>query len=193
MFYGYYTDEEINDRLSRVFRLRETDVNGAVLTEYSYNGTNRLVTADYQVPDVKLDLYQGTPGTYAGYNRFGRTIRQEWDKYNSGAGVRDRFDYTLDLAGNRLSRDIPSSLYGTDNLDQAYTYDGLQRLKGFDEGTLSGSSISGTPAQEEDWTLDQLGNWPGFVQKAAGSTTLNQTRYHNAVNEIAEPTPSLAE
>ncbi len=33
--------------------------------------------------------------------------------------------------------------------------------------------------------FDQLGNWPGFVVKAAGTTTLDQTRYHNAVNEIA--------
>ena len=33
--------------------------------------------------------------------------------------------------------------------------------------------------------LDQFGNWPGFVVKAAGTTTLDQTRFHNAINEIA--------
>ena len=87
-------------------------------------------------------------------------------------------------AGNRLTRDIPSSLYSTNDRDQAYTYDGLLRLKTFKEGTLSGTSISGTPTHEQDFTLDQLGNWPGLVVKAAGTTTLDQTRYHNAANEI---------
>lgn len=66
--------------------------------------------------------------------------------------------------------------------DQSYLYDGLLRLK----TTLSAGSILGTPARQEDWTLDQLGNWPGFVQKANGSTTLNQARTYNAANEVTE-------
>ena len=120
---------------------------------------------------------------YNGFDRFGREVIKQWRQYTLNH-FRDRFDYKFDYAGNRLSRDVPSFLNTNDDTDQAFAYDGLQRLKAFDEGTQSGSSISGTPAREEDWTLDQLGNWPGFVQKAAGSTTLDQTRYHNAVNEI---------
>jgi len=46
------------------------------------------------------------------------------------------------------------------------------------------STISGTPTKEKDWTLDALGNWPGYVTKTAGSTDLDQTRTNNAVNEI---------
>ncbi len=83
-----------------------------------------------------------------------------------------------------LSRTIPSSLYGTDDRDQVYAYDGLLRLATFDEGTESGGSISGTPVREEDWTLDALGNWTAFVQKAAGTTTLDQSRSHNDANEV---------
>jgi hypothetical protein len=63
--------------------------------------------------------------------------------------------------------------------DEFYTYDGLHRLKTFQRGDLTGSpysGIAGTPAKEQDFTLDQLGNWPGLVEKAAGTTTLNQTR-----------------
>jgi len=47
-------------------------------------------------------------------------------------------------------------------------------------------AITGTPAREEDWTLDALGNWAEFVQMTAGSTTLDQDRTHNLANEITE-------
>jgi RHS repeat-associated protein len=111
--------------------------------------------------------------------------------------VRDQFDYTYDAAGNRLSRDIPSSLYATNNRDQVYTYDSLHRLATYDEGTKSGTSISGTPTKEQDWTLDQLGNWTVWTNKSGGSTTLAQFRTHNSVNEIDNDnndanTPSVA-
>jgi hypothetical protein len=33
---------------------------------------------------------------------------------------------------------------------------------------LVGTSISGTPKIEEDWTLDALGNWTAYVQKTNG-------------------------
>jgi hypothetical protein len=46
------------------------------------------------------------------------------------------------------------------------------------------TGIDGTPANEEDWTLEALGNWSAYVRKTGGSTTLNQTRLHNKVNEI---------
>jgi RHS repeat-associated protein len=41
-------------------------------------------------------------------------------------------------------------------------------------------------ALEQDWTLDQLGNWFGFNEDSDGNGTNNlvQTRYHNSVNEI---------
>ena len=37
---------------------------------------------------------------------------------------------------------------------------------------------------EQDWTLDGLGNWTDFIEKANGTTTLDQDRVHNSVNEI---------
>ena len=47
-------------------------------------------------------------------------------------------------------------------------------------------AISGTSAKEEDWTLDALGNWTGYVQKTNGSTDLNQARTFNAANETTQ-------
>ena len=46
----------------------------------------------------------------------------------------------------------------------------------------------GTPAKEEDWTLDPLGNWSNFVQKTSGTTDLDQSRTVNRVNEISDIT-----
>ena len=66
-------------------------------------------------------------------------------------------------------------------------HDGLYRLKTYDGGTLSGGSISGTPKREQDFTLDQLGNWSTFKERDTdtGSTwDLDQDRAHNDVNEI---------
>lgn len=54
-------------------------------------------------------------------------------------------------------------------------------------GTLTGTpptGISGTPAKEEDWTLDPTGNWSEYIQKTSGTTDLDQTRTANKVNEI---------
>ena len=61
-------------------------------------------------------------------DRFGRTKDQYWDGYNSTADV-DRFKYAYDYTGNRKYRDIDSAIYSTNDKDQAYTYDGLHRLK----------------------------------------------------------------
>ncbi len=158
---------------------------GTGLAVYDYNGAgSRLALATYPQPSFGLNYFQGTSGTYAGLDRFGRVVDQYWKGTGSTADV-DRIHYAYDYAGNRTYRDIDSAIYATNNLDQAYTYDGLHRLLTSQVGTLSGTTISGTPASEEDWTLDALGNWPAYVQKASGTTTLNQTRTASAANEIS--------
>jgi hypothetical protein len=128
------------NRLSRVAEIRDTSSGGTRWLLYDYSGTGCLAIADYWQVSWKLDYFQGTAGTYAGYDRFGRVKDQFWDGYNSTGDV-DRFAYTYDYAGNRLARDIDSAIYSTNNRDQTYAYDGLHRLKDFKEGTLSGGSI----------------------------------------------------
>jgi RHS repeat-associated protein len=174
-------------KLSKVRRIRETNSSGTILAEYSYSGEGRLAISDLQEPDVKLDYFQGTSGTYAGFDRFGRTKDLYWKGYGSTADV-DRFKYSYDYAGNRTSTDIDSAIYAGNNKDEVYTYDSAHRLKNFDEGTLSGASITGTPVQEQDWSLDALGNWSNYVKKASGTTSLNQNRTVNPTNEITNIT-----
>ena len=158
---------------------------GTGLALYDYNGAgNRLVVATYPQPSLKLDHFEGTPGIYAGFDRFGRTVDQYWAGFGGTSDV-DRIHYAYDSAGNRLYRQIDPAIYATDNMDQAYTYDGLYRLATSQQGTLSGTTISGTPTTEEDWTLDGLGNWSNYVTKASGTVNLNQGRTASPANEIS--------
>ena len=73
------------------------------------------------------------------------------------------------------------------------TGSGLDPCTGFDRGQLNGTytGISGTPSREEDWTLDALGNCDGYVQKAAGTTSLDQARTVNKANEITGITETV--
>ncbi|MFO0911688.1 MAG: RHS repeat-associated core domain-containing protein [Pirellulales bacterium] len=178
----YYTST-IADRLNRIEAITETFSTGTSkdIASYAYNGTGRLVSVSYAQPAFKLLRDEGSDGTYEHLDQFGRVKVQHW-KANGGSTV-DRVEYTYDYASNRTLRDIPSSLYGTNNLDQTYGYDGLNRLKNFDQGVYTTSIAS--PTQEQDWTLDMLGNWSNLLEKTSGSTTLNQNRTHNNANEIA--------
>jgi hypothetical protein len=64
--------------------------------------------------------------------------------------------------------------------DEFYTYDGLHRLETMKRGTLTGgppyTGIADTPKKEEDWTLEALGNWAGYVRNS-GDRILNSTKY----------------
>jgi len=76
------------------------------------------------VPDVKLDYYQQEETDekdYDGLDRFGRIKDEYWDGYGNTADV-DRFGYTHDAVGNRLTRDIDSAIYQTNDKDELYTY-----------------------------------------------------------------------
>jgi YD repeat-containing protein len=160
---------------------------GTILSDYSYTGGGRPAIVDLPEPKVKLDYFQGTSGTYAGWDRFGRTRQQYWSGYGGTANV-DRVYYDYDYAGNRLYSDIDNAIYTGDDRDQAYSYDSGHRLQDYQQGTLSGGTISGTPVQEQQWGLDALGNWSNFVKKSGGMTDLDQFRTVNDVNEIVDIT-----
>jgi len=68
-------------------------------------------------PDVRLDYYGGTSGTYAGFDAFGRVVQQLWRDYGANAD-RDKFEYDYDRAGNRLYREHAVATAK----DEHYTY-----------------------------------------------------------------------
>ena len=45
-------------------------------------------------------------------------------------------------------------------MDELYGYDTLHRLTGFERGDLNANkdAVSDTPAREQDWTLEVIGN-----------------------------------
>ena len=122
---------------------------------------------------------------YTGLDRFGRVIDQRWIKDSSGADL-ERVEYGFDRASNRVWRDNPVADALSAKQDEYYTYDGLNQLLTLQRGTLNSgkTGISGTPAWEEDFTIDPTGNWDNYVNQVNGTTTLNQPRTHNAVNEV---------
>ncbi len=171
--------------LSNVREIWDGSPSGTGLAVYDYNGAvSRMAIATYPQPSLKLDHFEGTSGTYAALDRFGRIVDQYWSGFGGTADV-DRTHYAYDYASRRVYRQIDPAIYPTENMDQAYTYDGLNRLLTSQVGTLTGTTISGTPASEEDWTMDGLGNWPTYVQKAGGTATLNQTRTASPANEVS--------
>ncbi len=70
-----------------------------------------------------------------------------------------------------------------DTRDQLFTYDGLHRLTAMEQGTDSSGSIT-SKNFEQDFTLDQLGNWENLTETDGTTTTLDQDRTHNGVNEL---------
>jgi len=122
---------------------------------------------------------------YTGLDRFGRVIDQRWIKDSSGADL-ERVEYGFDRASNRVWRDNTVADALSANQDEFYTYDGLNQLLTLQRGTLNSgkTGITGTPTWEEDFTFDPTGNWNNYVNQVSGTTTLNQPRTHNAVNEV---------
>ena len=188
-YLDYGAADGYNDRLGRVYRLRDTGSSGTILSAYSHNGTGRLVYLDYPGPNIQLDYYQGTAGTYAGFDRFGAIYDQYWKAYTSR--VATQVKYRHDYAGNRISReDLHADLSSVGKQDELYTYDDLHRLTNAERGDLDGTYTSISNRQfEQDWGLDAEGNWAGFKERDTdvSSWDVDQTRVHNDVNEIDNP------
>jgi len=91
--------------------------------------------------------------------------------------------YGYDSASNRTWRENTLTHGTTPALDEYYTYDGLNRLKDVDRGTLAGTHPNYTaptsPTFQQDWGLSATGNWATFNNNGT-----NQTRTHNLVNEV---------
>ncbi|NQT15554.1 MAG: RHS repeat-associated core domain-containing protein, partial [Planctomycetes bacterium] len=181
--YEYNTG--LDDAMNRVSFLADDDAGsvGTHLAEYSYLGAGMIACEDFCQPQVRLDRDHGVSGEYAGWDRFGRVVDHLWRDYGASAD-RDRYTYGYDRSGNRLYRENTTA----SGKDEFYTYDGVDQLTAFDRGDLNPgkTAITGTPVREQDFTLAPTGNWTALVEKTDGTTDLNQSRTHNAANEITQ-------
>jgi YD repeat-containing protein len=109
-----------------------------------------------------------------GLDRFGRIIDQD---YVHGSTVTDRIQYGYDADGNVL---YANNLVNTDQ-SNLYTYDGLNRLTSFQQGTLvSGdTSLSGTAIWSDEYNFDALGN-----QLAVNGNWNEANSTYNAQNQL---------
>ena len=164
--YNYGASDEIDDALSRVAALVDDDMSSTHLADYSYLGLRNFVEVDYTEPDVEYTLI-GTAGgndpdtgdIYRGLDRFGRVKDSYWYDYGSSMDV-DRIQYGYDRAGNRTYRDNLVADALSKHFDELYSYDGINRLKDMDRGTLNDSKNEISNLQfAECWSLDETGNW----------------------------------
>ncbi len=80
----------IDERLNRVQAIKDNVSN--LLVEYLYNGTSRMVRADYPQIDLRLTYeHADDDGVYERFDRFGRVIDQRW--LVMGVTDWDRFEY----------------------------------------------------------------------------------------------------
>ncbi|MBN1362221.1 MAG: autotransporter-associated beta strand repeat-containing protein, partial [Sedimentisphaerales bacterium] len=159
--YDYGTTGAIDDIMSHLAAIKDDD-GSTVLASYKYLGAGRIVTEDYEGPDVRLDY--NADDNLGGLDRFGRVVDQFWEDYDASATL-DQYTYTYDRASNRTGKD--NELHSA--FDEDYTYDDLDRLASTDRADNF----------DQSWTLDGLGNWSEFDDDGT-----SQTREANEANEI---------
>ncbi|MEM6504398.1 MAG: LamG-like jellyroll fold domain-containing protein, partial [Planctomycetota bacterium] len=184
--YNYGANGSGTDLFNRVHAVRDGSTN---LVQYKYLGGGRIVVADYTEPDLKLDLWGDTPGTYNGLDNFGRVVDQRWVGYAGSPVDAARLQYGYDRDGMPSYRkDTVAHALGA-GFDELYGRDGLRRLNDYQRGQLNGTNDAisgGTLTFSQDWSLDQVANQTALNQDSSGGGTddLVQTRSHNRVNEI---------
>jgi len=195
--FDYGNADGIDDSSSRIAAIIDDDTTH--LVDYQYLGQNSFVIANNPQPQIEWTLASLTgtddPDTgdiYSGLDRFGRIKDCRW--YNTDAEEDAvRLQYGYDRASNRLWRqdDVARSL--SEDFDELYTYDGLQRLKTMQRGLLNGGDDAiASQTYGQCWNLDATENWTGMKQAEGGSSwTLEQARTANTVNEITDITNSV--
>jgi len=172
-----------DDEASRVTDLMD---GATVLALYAYNGAGTVVGTDYPEPDVMSRQYTSTLGDYADLDRFDRVVTSKWTKDLTTDVDFYRVAYTWDRNSNVTSADDQVHT----GFDVKYGMDGIDRLVDADEGTLASGSIS-SRTRRQQWTLNQTGNWDNDKVDLNGdgdwadTDEVNDTRTHNAVNELS--------
>jgi hypothetical protein len=149
----------LNNIISRLDALTESS--GSVTLEgYTYLGLGTVAKRSHAngvaLNYITANSSNDAGDTVGGLDRFGRILVQDW-QLTSGTVTTsvDRFDYTYDRNGNRLTKSnwVANNTYSLgDDFDETYTYDGLNQI----------SSMSRGDGFDQSWTYDGLGNWTSF-------------------------------
>jgi RHS repeat-associated protein len=190
VFYTYPTSG-VGDRLDRIDAIANDSLGTSIFAQYTYLGLGVIGRIDHPLVTNGLRREVDTGGNPTEWDRFGRVLDERWKR--SGATFNyDRFQYTYDRTDNRTTRDVTPNNPPTGR-DEAYTYDGLDRLTKMNRGNLASGQITDANALfSQSWTaLESIGNWRTFVEDANGGAAggaTTQSRTHNRANEVSAVT-----
>ncbi len=165
-----------------ISRLTSISDSSAILENYHYLGQSTVVRRAHAEPGVDLSYVKviGEPNgdagdIYTGLDRFGRVVDQRW---RTAVADVDRFQYTYDHNGNRLSRTnaIDSAL------NEIYNYDGMNRLTSSQRGARIVSSYFYHKGSYFDTTFGvqaALDTGKSLARESSGVLTLG---YQNMIN-----------
>jgi len=86
---NYVYGSGMDSTLNRVTNIQE-NASSVNLATYTYLCLGTVIRIDYSQPQVRLDLWGGTSGTFAGLDQFNRIVDQRWLNYNTSTDL-DRY------------------------------------------------------------------------------------------------------
>ncbi|WP_428938181.1 hypothetical protein [Fontivita pretiosa] len=131
--YDYGSTGATDDVLNRIASIKQS---ATTYASYTYLGGGSIVRRNHPQPQVRLDLWGGTSGTYSGLDRFGRVVDQLWRDYGASAD-RERFGHGYDRNSNRIYRDHTV----TSAKDEYYAYGGQQSPGGSIGSSSRGADV----------------------------------------------------
>jgi RHS repeat-associated protein len=179
----------VGDHLSRIGNIANDSAGTAQFGQYSYMGAGTILDVTHPRVASGLVYRQGPDSNPGGWDQFDRQIMTKW-RNTANNFSHDLWNYTYDSVSNQLTRQNAASTPAPTPKDEFYTYDGLRGLTNMNRGKLAGSplTIANTAATfQQNWpALETQGNWRTYNVAASGggTWTLQQTRSHNAANEI---------
>jgi RHS repeat-associated protein len=179
----------VGDHFSRIDNIANDSAGTTQFGQYSYMGAGTILDVTHPQVANGLVYRQGPDSNPGGWDQFDRQIMTKW-RNTANSFSHDLWNYTYDSISNHLTRQNAASTTAATPKDEFYSYDGLRRLTNLNRGKLTGSplTIANTAANfQQNWpALETLGNWRTFNVAASGggTFTLQQTRSHNAANEI---------
>ena len=204
----YVYNSGLDSDISRVSALADDSGSGVGnLQSYTYLGLDTIVQ-EADANGVALSYIQQPGDTlvssdggdqYTGLDRFGRVIDQNYVNTSTGVST-DRFQFAYDrnsnaLYENNLLNSSFSELFHANSAasgDDATAYDGLNRLTGFERGTLSASGNNGSTLDtvssptgffnSQSWNYDSIGN----ITSDTGARYGSETRTANSQNELTQ-------
>ncbi|WP_166442703.1 RHS repeat domain-containing protein [Phragmitibacter flavus] len=188
--YEYGSSGGIDDVLNRVQSVHDDDL--TVLAEYQHVGLGLPSITTLPQPGIeqRWKKLAGDPNgdggdPYTGYDRFTRVIRSHWLKPATTPVSLVDAQWGYDRASLKTWRKDALAPSGSEQ-DQYFSYDNRYQVTQRQRGILDTghTGISGTPAQQENFGYDPAGNWTGYQQTNAGTLDINQSRAHNASNQI---------